>query len=1065
MRKLLFIFPFIFLTMPCFAQAPWSNILSSGRAIDWTHGGLPATYPDGETTPNPWTPPTRTQCGSTLSASGSAATDITNITNAVNACTAGHYVLLGPGAFQFNSAIFLLKSGVSLRGSGPMSTSLTMTGTGGSTFIDIGAAGGGPTCLWSSGLAAGSTTLEFTGCTGAPSVNSLAILQQCDSGFVGCGFGGMTNGSPVVSGSNFVTGGAWNGLNITINDSNTPDTPVSYTISSVSSSTSLTLTTNYFGPTAGAGSNAYGVGAPSDNGGLYICGYQIACKRGGEEYGAPQSQTQVEFITGVTSLGGGAYTVTVSTPIAMPNWSATNNPTASLPVTYYGIGLEDMTIVEVPAATTQQYGLYMNFNYGSWIKGIRIVGAAGTGPLNIENDKNCLTMSNYIHSQIALTSEYPVASQESSDSDNLFMNNITDSSVGYEGLGASSGLIFAYNYPIWVFTNQETTSIMDHTGGNSFRLYEGNISGGNTEDDTHGTHDLSVSFRNFYSGWYQPYATHPNKLIFNWGAGNRFTSAIGNVLGSSFITTYQLSDASGFSYVYGFDSNVSVGSDPLVLATNLRWANYDTVTAAVRYCGNSSSPGWSTTCASSSEIPTTLTGNAAFGNNLIPSTTALPCSFFLQGFTATSCAPFPSGGTGLNWWKVCTNWTTFPTSCAATQTSPFPPIGPDVIGGSTAASDFGTTPGVGGHANDIPASIAFKHLPIDTNYQSSYSITGSSWSGGTETLTISPAFGDVTHVIGALQISGGACATSGAGTPTGAEVYITNTVSTTSIQYARASNPGSCTGGTMLFPDVRQFDERVYQNDPLGVILSPSPESFGSVNVGSSSSPITFTLTNNTSTTATSISPSVSGGNSGDFAITNSGTGSCAAASGSIAASASCTFTVTFTPGAAGSRSTTLSVSYSGGDGASPQTSALSGTGNATGSVSLSPSSQNFGTVTVGASSATVSFTLSNTTASSVTSITVTNAGGNTADFVNTGGGTCSSTLAASSSCTIIMKFTPAAIGSRSTTLNVADSASSSPQQSSLSGTGIVSVTAPAAAIMAKLSVAASAHTLVPVLQ
>ena len=42
----------------------WSSILSPSRAINWGNAGLPATFPDGETTPNPWTPPTRTQCGS-----------------------------------------------------------------------------------------------------------------------------------------------------------------------------------------------------------------------------------------------------------------------------------------------------------------------------------------------------------------------------------------------------------------------------------------------------------------------------------------------------------------------------------------------------------------------------------------------------------------------------------------------------------------------------------------------------------------------------------------------------------------------------------------------------------------------------------------------------------------------------------------------------------------------------------------------------------------------------------------------------------------------------------------
>jgi hypothetical protein len=120
------------------------------------------------------------------------------------------------------------------------------------------------------------------------------------------------------------------------------------------------------------------------------------------------------------------------------------------------------------------------------------------------------------------------------------------------------------------------------------------------------------------------------------------------------------------------------------------------------------------------------------------------------------------------------------------------------------------------------------------------------------------------------------------------------------------------------------------------VSLSPSSENFGSVNVGSSSSsPFTFTLSNTSGTTATSITVPANGtgGNSGDFSTTNSGAGSCAAAGGTLINGSSCTFTVAFTPGAAGSRSTTLSVSYSGGDGASPQTSSLSGTGASTGNV------------------------------------------------------------------------------------------------------------------------------------
>ena len=93
-----------------------------------------------------------------------------------------------------------------------------------------------------------------------------------------------------------------------------------------------------------------------------------------------------------------------------------------------------------------------------------------------------------------------------------------------------------------------------------------------------------------------------------------------------------------------------------------------------------------------------------------------------------SATSHQDGGTGLSWWKVCTSWTTFPTSCSASQTKPFPTAGPDITGGPYVA---GT-----GSAYDIPAAIAYENLPIDTTYQNSYTVTGSSWSSGTETLTV-----------------------------------------------------------------------------------------------------------------------------------------------------------------------------------------------------------------------------------------------------------------------------------------------------------------------------------------
>ena len=128
-----------------------------------------------------------------------------------------------------------------------------------------------------------------------------------------------------------------------------------------------------------------------------------------------------------------------------------------------------------------------------------------------------------------------------------------------------------------------------------------------------------------------------------------------------------------------------------------------------------------------------------------------------------------------------------------------------------------------GYAYDTPAAVAWEYLPIDTTYQNSYTITASSWSSGTETLTFaSGSFpsGSV-HIMGAFQLSGvnAACST-GATFGGNSEILMTGS-STTQITYALPSNPSlSCTG-TMKFPDVRQFDERVYESDSAS--SSPSP--------------------------------------------------------------------------------------------------------------------------------------------------------------------------------------------------------------------------------------------------
>jgi len=140
--------------------------------------------------------------------------------------------------------------------------------------------------------------------------------------------------------------------------------------------------------------------------------------------------------------------------------------------------------------------------------------------------------------------------------------------------------------------------------------------------------------------------------------------------------------------------------------------------------------------------------------------------------------------------------------------------------------------------------------------------------------------------------------------------------------------------------------------------------------------------------------------------------------------------TITFTPSAIGAETGTLTVNDTASN--APQTAALTGTGLA--QAALAPTSLTFGTEKAGTPSGAKVVTLTNnlTTALAITGITF--GGANPGDFSETDN--CVGSVAAKSTCTIKVTFKPGATGSRSGTLQVADSANNTPQTILLTGTG-----------------------------
>jgi hypothetical protein len=220
----------------------------------------------------------------------------------------------------------------------------------------------------------------------------------------------------------------------------------------------------------------------------------------------------------------------------------------------------------------------------------------------------------------------------------------------------------------------------------------------------------------------------------------------------------------------------------------------------------------------------------------------------------------------------------------------------------------------------------------------------------------------------------------------------------------------------------------------LTVTLSPTTLTFASTTVGVTTAAQVVTVKNTSTSAVTLSSETITGTNATSFlkSATTCGT--------SLAASATCTVSVEFKPAAAGALTAALSVA----DNATgtPQTVALKGTGVAAtgGTLTITPASLSlaFASTSVGTQTAGQQVVLKNTGTTTITLSSFTYTGANTSSFVQTGI-TCGTTLAANAACAIAIAFKPAAAGALTATLNIADSATGSPQKITLTGTGVAS--------------------------
>ena len=251
--------------------------------------------------------------------------------------------------------------------------------------------------------------------------------------------------------------------------------------------------------------------------------------------------------------------------------------------------------------------------------------------------------------------------------------------------------------------------------------------------------------------------------------------------------------------------------------------------------------------------------------------------------------------------------------------------------------------------------------------------------------------------------------------------------------------------GTVLVTDAAA-------NSPQTVNLTGTGTAGGGVTVTATPSALTFTSQAvGTSSASKPVTVKNTGGASTTISITSSGdftqTNNCGT---SLAAGASCIVNSTFSPTTTGSISGAITIA----DTASNSPQIVSLTGTAVAPVALSPATLAFGSISVGSTSAAQTATITNNLATTLAFNFA--ASGNYA-AVGSGTSPCGTSLAAASSCTISVTFTPTANGAIDGAITVAYAAAYSPLEVKLTGSGTGGSAAPLKFTPASLAFASQA--------
>lgn len=605
----------LLLALPASAQTPWSTFIDASRATDW-RSGVGFSIPSYTVA-----------CSTTVSLStglGNAAANTTSIQNALASCDATHNVVnLPAGTYYINGTNFGTQGLQVLRGAGPTQTKL------------IG--------------------LTRASCGGQPGI--LCIRDSV----------GWYNGSAATQpgGSNACT----------------------WSAGYAQGSTSLTMTSCGSAPPNGQTIILDQANDTADTSGILVCDDSATtcaietgsgARDGRQIGGVTYSEQQVTTITGVTSLGGGSYTVTISPGVYYNNIRSSQTPGAWWPGFVQNVGIENLSLDGSQISFDSGSGNITWYDcYECWVKNVTSTYGSRFHIEAYQSARGIVRDSYFYQGLEHAQTAYGIESEESSGV--LYENNIFQQLTAPFMFGNGSGNVIGYNFDIGSIytgaTGWMSSPFSAHNAANSFNLWEGNNFNGIWTDIVHGSSPNLTYFRNSVTGWQANYTNGLNSPI-PIRALNRAYNVVGNILGQpGFTTTYEAyatsttggtnqSTAGTSIYELGWTDNGGTGTaiggcsappycDVLVRSTLMRWGNYDTVNAATQ---------WNATEASPASAPYV---GANFTSSYFSSLAhTLPASLY---YSST-----PS------WWTSGKNW---------------PPTGPDVTTGNIGECSGGTYAG------------------------------------------------------------------------------------------------------------------------------------------------------------------------------------------------------------------------------------------------------------------------------------------------------------------------------------------------------------------------------------